>query len=429
MKISKKASTILAFSIGACVFVSTALADMALGSGYDQLKASAKRTSQQLEQGLNNYTLDLDFSLTDNGQTLLHSTSIQKIDNTNQMNENTSTDLNAYGETTNHYSYSDAERNIWKSNSEDKYYVTNYPSDMTREARKAYRDPFKEKGAAEMEKIVDAVVGNLKDYVQAVDRPEGGKAFSGSLSAAQVPALINAVSSFGVKQMIGDQSRMDRKSQLPDIDSDIFVKKVTGSANENGSGLLENVTGTAVLSGKEKNGTEHDITLTVTAKLTGIGTTTVTPPDLTGAKVEETAANGYPGFSKMYEGTYKNNIIVVKDGKFVKIGERVLEITQVENNKVSGRYSETVKPGFEADYPDKESFTFEMTEQADAGKMSPMSLFSYTNSHGEQTNGQLNMGGNGKVYLNLGIQVTGNNSYRSNANPNFDGEFLRVFGE
>ncbi|MCC2686646.1 MAG: hypothetical protein K0R75_3545, partial [Paenibacillaceae bacterium] len=254
MKISKKASTILAFSIGACVFVSTALADMALGSGYDQLKASAKRTSQQLEQGLNNYTLDLDFSLTDNGQTLLHSTSIQKIDNTNQMNENTSTDLNAYGETTNHYSYSDAERNIWKSNSEDKYYVTNYPSDMTREARKAYRDPFKEKGAAEMEKIVDAVVGNLKDYVQAVDRPEGGKAFSGSLSAAQVPALINAVSSFGVKQMIGDQSRMDRKSQLPDIDSDIFVKKVTGSANENGSGLLENVTGTAVLSGKEKNG-------------------------------------------------------------------------------------------------------------------------------------------------------------------------------
>jgi hypothetical protein len=429
MKISKKATTILAFSIGACVFVTTALADMALGSGYDQLKASAKRTSQQLEQGLNNYTLDLDFSLTDNERTLLHSTSTQKIDNANQMNETTSTDLNAYGETTNHYSYSDSQRNIWKSTNEDKYYVTNYPSDVTREARKAFRDPFKEKGAAEMEKIVDAVVGNLKDYVQAVDRPEGGKAFSGSLSAAQVPALINAVSSFGVKQMIGDQNRMDRKSQLPEIDSDIFVNKVTGSASENSLGLLENVTGTAVLSGKEKNGAEHDLTLTVTAKLTAVGTTKITPPDLTGAKVEETAANGYEGFSKMYEGTYKNNIIVVKDGKFVKIGERVLEITKVESSKVSGRYSETVKPGFEADYPDKENFTFEMIDQADAGKGSPMSMFSYTNSHGEQTNGQLHMGGTGKVYLDLGIQVTGNNSYRSYASPNYDGEFLRVFAE
>lgn len=44
MKLSKKALTVLSFTIGASVFVTTALADMALGSGYDQLKGSIKFT-------------------------------------------------------------------------------------------------------------------------------------------------------------------------------------------------------------------------------------------------------------------------------------------------------------------------------------------------------------------------------------------------
>lgn len=43
MKLSKKSISVLSFTIGACVFVSTAFADMALGSGYDRLKNSVKK--------------------------------------------------------------------------------------------------------------------------------------------------------------------------------------------------------------------------------------------------------------------------------------------------------------------------------------------------------------------------------------------------
>ncbi len=43
MKLSKNAMTVLSFTIGACVFISTAFADMALGSGYDRFKGSIKK--------------------------------------------------------------------------------------------------------------------------------------------------------------------------------------------------------------------------------------------------------------------------------------------------------------------------------------------------------------------------------------------------
>ena len=43
------------------------------------------------------------------------------------------------------------------------------------------------------------------------------------------------------------------------------------------------------------------------------------------------------GFSSKFVGTYKNNIVMDKDGKFVKIGERMVEITSVDGDKVTGK--------------------------------------------------------------------------------------------
>ena len=52
MKLGKKAMTALAFAVGTCMFVSTAFADMALGTGYDRLKETVKYTAAQMEDGL-----------------------------------------------------------------------------------------------------------------------------------------------------------------------------------------------------------------------------------------------------------------------------------------------------------------------------------------------------------------------------------------
>lgn len=423
MKLTKKSMTVLSFTIGACVFVSTAFADALLGSGYDMLKTSAKNTAAQMEKGLDSYTLEGLFTLKDNGQMLMQATNVSKIEVQKKAEEQTNTTQDASGKATSHYSYSDSKMSVWKSTGEDKYYVTEFPEDVHRGERKPFTNPFNENGAAEVEKIVDAIVGNLKDYVQAEDGPNGGKVYSGSLSEAQVPAIVNAVSSFGMKQMIRDQGRgMSDDTKLPQIESDIYVKKVVGTAVENKAGLLESVTGDFVLTGKDKNGAEHELSLTAVVKLSNINATKITLPDLTGASVEKMSNAG--GFSSKYVGTYKNNVIIEKDGKFVKIGERTLNITSVEQNKVAGTYSETVKPGYEADYGQAVSFSFEYNPSSDKG----MPTFSYTNAKGEQLFGQLHPNGMGKIYVELNLEKRDDNSYTSKARPMYmDGEFSRVF--
>jgi len=419
MKRSKKKMTTLAFTLGTCVFVSTAFADVLLGSGYDRLKESAKITAEQMEKGMNNYTFEMLFTLKDNDRTLLQATTHQKMDTTRDVTESSTVTQYASGHSTSRYNYTDKKQNIWKYGPENKYYVTDYPEDYE---RGTLTNPFNEPGAAEVEKIIDAVVGNLKDYVQAEESPNGGKVYSGSLSETQVPAVVNAVSSFGIKQMIRDQNRMDENHlQMEEIESDIYVKKVTGTAIENQAGILEHVTGDVILSGKDKNGVQHDLTLSVVFNLSDIGKTKITKPNLNGADVEKISHFG--GLTSSYVGTYKNNIVIEKNGEFLKIGERTLEITSVEDGVIKGNYTETVKPGFEAEYPDVYNFSFEYKQKDYDSK------FTYTNPKGEQEQGRINPSNPGKIYLDLQIEMIGKNSWRSNSRPNFDQEFDRVFEE
>ncbi|WNR43832.1 hypothetical protein [Paenibacillus roseipurpureus] len=416
MKLSKKSLTVLSFTVGACLFVSTAFADALLGSGYDGLKSSAKNTAALMEKDLHSFTAEMLYTLKDNDQTLLQSSSINKTDTDNHVTEETEVTTNAKGETNTGYSYYDTKQTITRNSSDNTYYVMERPADVNRKGPSEFSNPFKEKGAAEVEKIVDAVVGSLKDSVQVEEGTDGGKVFTGSLSEAQVPALVNAVTSFGIKRMLG------RERDLPDIESDIFVKKVVGQAIENKAGYLENVTGEVTLSGKDKNGVQHDLNLNVIVKLTAIGSTKIIKPDLTNAKVEK--VNQFGGFSSKYVGTYENDIVMDKDGKFVKIGERKVVIASIEGSKVTGTYTETVNPGFESDYPNKDAFSF-------AYNLAESPTFTYTDAKGEQKYGMIHPGAAGKIYFDMNVQVSVSErsvfKSSSSIKPFFDGEFSRVF--
>lgn len=410
MKLSKKSVTVLSFTIGACLFVSTAFADTLLGSGYDRLKGSVKTTASMMDKDMKNYTLEALYTLKDNDKTLLQGSTSHKLDAEKNMTEENTTTKNADGETTSRYNYADIKNSISKNGTDNTYYLTEYPENRTNTV--GFENPFEEKGAAEIEKIVDAVVGGLKDYVQVEEGPEGGKVYSGSLSETQVPAILNAVSSFGIKQMLNDEP------DLPVIESDVFVKRVAGSAIENKAGYLENVTGDITLSGKDKNGVQHDLNLNVIVKLSEVGSTIITKPNLTDAKVEKVSYSN--GFSSKYVGAYKNDIVMEKDGKFVKIGERTVEIISVDNDKVKGKFSETVVPGYESEYPDKDNFEF-VYDPANS------STFTYKNAKGEEKNGSIYQGAPGKIHLELNIGIIDKNSYKSDPKAYYDGEFKRVF--
>ncbi len=428
MKLSKKALTALSFGMGALVFATTAFADVALGSGYDKLKKSIKYTSAQMDEGLKSFTLESVFSLKDGEKVLFQDTSTSKFDREKQAYEEINIGLEANGKTFNNYSYSDKDCDIRKYGSDEKYRVTEYENGKNNYGIGNFRDPFKEKTASEIEKIFDAAVGNLKNYVQLEELSDGRKEYKGSLSEAQIPTLISAVSSFLFREAVGNGGR--GQNGLPQLESDIFIKSVSGNAVESKSGLLESVIGEVIVTGKDKQGAEHVMTFSGIIKLTEVGSTIITKPDLTEKEVERVSASGVMGISSKYIGKYKNEIVIEKDGKFVKAGERFIEITHVDDKIVSGSYSEVLKPGFESYGLYKDGFTFQIN-QTDS-----MRIFTYTNSSGKQETGIINESIDGKIYVNLGNEVQKNEDGEisgystTDQNENyryFDSQFSRVF--
>jgi hypothetical protein len=356
------------------------------------------------------------YTMKNNGETFMEVSHRTKYDSATKATENTSVTQYGKGEPTQNYSYQDPNRSIWKGSFDDTYFVTEYSQPLPSRDR-AFRDPFKEQGAAELEKVFDAIVGNLKDYVQAENGTDGGKTYSASLSEAQVPALVNAIASFGFKKILVDEGRSNRDLNIPQIESDIYVKKVTGLASQQKSGTLENITGEIVLSGKDKDGNVHDLSVGVTARMTAVGETKIVMPDLTNANVTR-AEQGDNGLNSKYVGKYKNNIVIEKNGQFVKAGERVLEITGVEQGRVIGTFTETVKPEFEKEIGEPLVFTF--NEKSESGN-GPFYIF--TTSAGEKGSFQLFPNGMGNVFMHtqeMPVSV-------AKRMDNFGAEFNRVY--
>ncbi|OJF18065.1 MAG: hypothetical protein A6D91_02615 [Bacillaceae bacterium G1] len=417
MKLGKKAMTALAFAVGTCMFVSTAFADMALGTGYDRLKETVKYTAAQMEDGLDNYTVEWLAELKVDDETVMQVSTVKKYDTRKKAAEDLTVTKQFFGQTETSWSYFDSEAYIYK-HGDDQYTVVERDARDSDEAY-VFRSPFRDEAAEDLEKIVDALVGNLKEYVQVDENANGERVYSGTLTQLQVPALINAVSSFYMKQIINEQSRYHHDVPLPDIKKDIFVQKVTGTAVEDANGLLKSMRGEITFSGKDSRDVTHEVALHVMFKLKDVGTTAVVKPDLKGKKVEVSTANG---LSDKYVGTYKANIVIEKDGEFVNIGERTLEIDSVQDGIIRGRYYETVKPEYASEYPEPYDFTFELSAND--------YFFTYKNPAGKEETGALHPGANGNIYLRFNVEVHDDGGYSTKAGERwFSGDLIRVFEE
>ncbi|KLU67296.1 hypothetical protein DEAC_c05080 [Desulfosporosinus acididurans] len=363
MKLTKKTTMVLSFTLGAMLLATTAIADIAAKSGYDQLKDALKFTAAQCSDNLKSFTMDISYDVKDNGKTLSFMNQTEKCDRTKTAREETTSEQTINGNNYSRQTYFDKATYIRLSNDDPTYYVTEY----TQERKDmAFSNPFKENNADDAEKIADAIVGNLKDNVVVTENPDGSKVLSGSLTEVQIPSLINALASFEMKQQFNGQ----QDNNLPHLSKDVFVKTIDGTAKINKDGVMESILGSAVVSGKDEQGTVHAITIEVLAKLTNINSTVVTKPDLSGKKVVKNVIkneNSGPEISNPQEfmGKFKNDILITKDGKFVKVGERIIEITQIDQTSATGRYYEVYKTGFDQYATTKRDFSFTATKSKD----------------------------------------------------------------
>ena len=185
MKFKKKTAIIISFALGTVMFATTAMAEVVSKSGYDQLKDSMKYTAESCTTKLSNYTMDMSFVIKDNGTIISSDNSVIKSDVSKQAKEEVSTNLEGSTKKE-HYNYSDKNISICKNSDQNVYYVTEYtnPHEVI-----SFKNPFKEKQAGDVERIADALIGNLKDSVVVTQNPDGSKQLSGSLTESQIPAL------------------------------------------------------------------------------------------------------------------------------------------------------------------------------------------------------------------------------------------------
>lgn len=373
MKKNKKLTAALLFCFAFIVTATAAYADITASSGYDILKDAVKTTNTNMSEGFESFTLEKTLSVKDNDKLLETNENMQKVDCVRNITENTASNYNYRGERYESYSYADESGTISRNSGSDIYYISRQSSAAGIKPLIGFSG---EEQASDIENIIDALVGNLKEYVIVEDKPDGSRELSVSLNGSRIPPLANAVSSFCIKQYginLGENlqtasitsngaftqynfsPRTENAQLLPYLTDDIYVKSFTGNAATDKDGILETLLATIVITGNDESGISHDLTFDFLLRLTGINSTTVEKPDLTGKKVEErvewsSRSNPDSQELKKFIGTYKNDMATTVNGEFVKIGERFLEIESIEGEKIKGRIYDVYREAFASDY-------------------------------------------------------------------------------
>ncbi|MDR0405408.1 MAG: hypothetical protein LBH54_01300, partial [Clostridiales bacterium] len=205
---------------------------------------------------------------------------------------------------------------------------------------------------------------------------------------------------------------------IPVPKSDIYIKVASGKAIENRDGILESVIGSVTAVGTDADGAEHTYSVDISIEVTDIGATVVDAPDLSGKEVEYNTDNRSTALDGKYIGTYKIDIVTVRDGAFVKEGERVLELTDAAGGTLSGKYYEVYYDG----YSGERTAPFEFTAVED--RRAYAMFFDYPDADGKSATGIITPMEGHNVRFTLAVQRSGVSGWSSNTDA---WEFIRVF--
>lgn len=416
MKFNKKHTALISAIVGALMLATSALADVVIGSGYYGLKNAAKTTSAKLTNEIDNFTVaaTMLFKVDDTG--IISENTTSKVDVAGRQKENIYVSMNK-GETKESYYYRNPEMTVSKHSSSDAYYVhERYDDDF-----QVMEDVFQMEEIKDVEKIIDAFVGTMQDIIQ-TEETDSGKMYIGNITDASVPPLVNAVASFVLKNGMVSEHEAKRMN-IPRPKDNIYLIGASGKAFENQDGILEHLIFTASISADDKDGNTHTYSMEFDARISGINSTYVEPVNLDGKEVEHSREDRN-FMSAKYIGKYKQVIIKENSESFEKMGERFIEITEIDGDNVKGRYYEVLEGEYANEF---EPLSFEFTTE----KTKNYGLkVNFKDEKGEQSHGILHPNGTGEIYLQIYADFNENDDgYRvmESRFGHYDGTFIRVF--
>ncbi|UKS25140.1 hypothetical protein LOZ80_26570 [Paenibacillus sp. HWE-109] len=285
----------LGVAVGSMMLVTSVYAGVGDAPGYEAFKSAFKETAT-----VDNVTRQVNVSLKDNGAPLLNVTSTIKSSGKNQAGSAEVTVKSGAEQQTIHF-YNQDGKQIVKTDDSDVYKLLEGDGmqGKFKEHERANHTPDPQV-ISEVENVVDALVGNLKNYVT-MDQASGNvKNIHFKLSGSQISPVVNTIGSLVIKH--GTAENNDRplpakadtlgvdvttlKNSLPQLTSDIKMDEVEMNASVDADNHITNQTAQIHISGKDAGGKAHDVVLSVDMTLSSLNSTTPDTVDLNGKKLE-----------------------------------------------------------------------------------------------------------------------------------------------
>lgn len=429
MKLSKVTKTAVAFAVGASLFVTTAFADMLLGTGYDKFKQAIKTTAQYADEEFDSYSLLTNVDVKFNDELILNHYSSSKIDYLNKQRHDQDVTTNFINNTqsSSYERYNDAEVYLYRNNSDSFSGYKNAIIDPDYDPGDDFSEAFNNEYADEFERIIDAAVGNLKNLVQYDTSSEGTYQFNGELTASQVPALYNAILSLILKDSLQHELG---EGYINGETKDVYVSKVTGAATQHEDGYLTDLEASIELTFKNEDNKENTLQFSGKAEFVDINNTKIERPEYDESTLSEVYDNSKNvGLPEKYEGVYKNNIVIDNGHEFVKIGERILTITDITNGQISGSYEEVITSNGSENNEGYHSFKYDFISTTHDYHPN---LVEYKDVNtGEIGFATINENYNDSIYFDYGMTLEKHglnyNEHSSTYKHNYNGQLTKVF--
>ncbi|MBD0379545.1 hypothetical protein [Paenibacillus sedimenti] len=285
----------LGVAVGSMMLVTSVYAGVGDAPGYETFKSAFKQTA-----AVDNATRQVNVSLQDNGTSLLNVKTTIKS-NSDRAGSAEVTVKSGTEEQTIHF-YSQDGKHIVKTDDSDVYKVWDEAQMSGKfkelEGKEHTPDPAM---VQEVENVVDALVGNLKNYVT-MDQAAGNvKEIHFKMSGSQISPVVNTIGSLVIKHHGTSENNQHPlpakadtlgfdasllKNSFPQLTTDIKMDEVEVNATVDADNHITNQTAQIHISGKDAGGAAHDVVLNVDMTLSSLNSTTPDTVDLTGKQVE-----------------------------------------------------------------------------------------------------------------------------------------------
>jgi len=288
IQMNKKWLAMGSVGIGVVMLVTSGLSVSASYTGYEAYKGALKQT-----RAVDSISGNLRVMVSDNSEKVLQVTSAFKKNNEQDAS---SAVVQLDNGTEKHVvnMYRQDEKTIVKSSDSDVYHV------IEKQGTPWKHEDGNPEMAEEMEKVIDALVGNLRNNVTLENQANGKKKVSLHLAGNQVPGAVNAIGSLIIKkasthhekaesswhQGKGANAIHDMKVDLPKLTDNIHVQEVNLDATINAENYFESQAVEIKITGQDASGKDHQVTVELDAVLSGLNQTMPDQIDLSGKQVQ-----------------------------------------------------------------------------------------------------------------------------------------------